>query len=170
MRTKALYSYMYTYRCICIHMYTYTVFYAPPPHKRGWALVFDECQPPARRKWVGSPPPPPPPPPPSFRRRKIEMERSKQVQKCSKESTCHVFCMDFSLNPGPKIPIFSRASRAVNNSPAITWFALSLRSKSRLFYNNMCPKMSETHQKTRESHPKRQKTYIHRYKQRFFTV
>ena len=56
---------------------------------------------------------------------------------------------------GPKIPIFSRASRAVNNSLTTTWFTPSIRSKSRLFYNNMCPKMSKTHQKTHESHPKR---------------
>ena len=57
---------------------------------------------------------------------------------------------------GPKVRFFSGASRAVNNSLTTTWLTSTIRSKSRLFYNNAWWKMSKAHQKTHESHPGRQ--------------
>ena len=87
---------------------------------------------------------------------KTEMRGGGQkVQKCSKESTFDVFCTEFSLIWDRKSQFF-RALRARS-----IIHSLQLGSHPRLgpkvacFYN-MCPKMSKTHQKTHESHPKRQ--------------
>ena len=82
---------------------------------------------------------------------------AKKYKKCLKETTFDVFCTKISLIWDRKSQ-FSRALRARSIIHCtITLFALLLRSKSRMFYKNMCPKMSTMHRKTRESHSKRQK-------------
>ena len=123
----------------------------PPTPKTGGvgALVFDECQQPAGRNWEGSPPPRP------LLRRITEM-RGQNVQKMLERvhfwRIFHGILSEF----WPKIRFFSGASRAVNNSLTTTWLTSTIRSKSRLCYNNACWKMSKAHQKTHESHPGRQ--------------
>ena len=72
----------------------------------GGALVFDECQPPARRKWGGLAPPILAP-----KNRNGGGGGGQKVQKSSKESTFDAFCTEFSLNWDRK-PQFFRALRA----------------------------------------------------------
>ena len=135
-------------------------FMPPPPQKKkkwGRSLVFDECQPPALRK------------PPHFGAENPKWGGGQKVQKCSKREHFWRILHGVFSDLGPKIPIF-RALRARS-----IIHSLQLGSHPRLgpkvaCFTTTCAKMSKTHQKTHESHPKTTKHLHTPLKTTFFTV